>query len=67
MSQTYQQLNQKKRRTIDVTVSKIIVSNIKINAEPRISIDTKLVIKKIWHVYMPLSILHVAGYISTIH
>ena len=46
MSQTYQQLNQKKRRTIDVTVNKIIVSNIKINAEPLISIDTKVVIKQ---------------------
>ena len=39
-------IERKKRRTIDVTVNKIIVSNIKINVEPLISIDTKVVIKQ---------------------
>ena len=41
----------------------MVGSNIKTNVEPPL-IDTKVVI---WHVYILLSILYGAGYISAIH
>ena len=58
-------IEQTKRRTIDISVNEMVVSNIKTNAEPPL-IDTKGIINKIGHVYMLLSILYGAGYVSTI-
>ena len=59
-------IQRKKRKTIDVAVNEMVVSNIKTNVEPPL-IDSKAVYNKIWHAYMPLSILYAAAYVSTIH